>query len=155
MREWLRQARFIRAALMLARSQPQAALAGIDEVLAEAEYPKTRVANRLAAMVTLKSRAELATGSPGPAALASARDALSIAEATSLKPDQSADVGAALMAVAAAQRAIGDVAGAHSSASRAAVALANGLGPSHSETRAALEVPIARRARSMRGPPPR
>jgi hypothetical protein len=137
-REATRQMRFIRAQVMFERSQPEAALGEMERVLADMGYPAKRVASRLGSMVTLKSRAELAIGR-NDAALASARDALAIAEAASRKPEQSADVGAALMALALAQRATGDVAGARASASRAAVALANGLGASHSETRAAVQ----------------
>jgi hypothetical protein len=137
-REWMRQARFIRAQVMLARSQPGPALDEMERILTETGYPTRRVANRLSAMVALKSQAELALGR-NDAALASARDAVTIAEAASLKPERSADVGAALMALASAQRAAGDANGARASASRAAVSLANGLGPDHSETRVARQ----------------
>jgi eukaryotic-like serine/threonine-protein kinase len=137
-REWMRQMRFIRAQVMFARSEPGPALEELDRVLAEIDYPTRRVANRLAAMVTLKSRAELALGR-NAAALASAQDALRIAEVASLKPERSADVGGALMALASAQRAAGDASGARASAGRAVTALTNGLGPNHSETRAARD----------------
>jgi len=137
-RQWMRQVRFIRAQVLFARGQPGAALDEMNGVLADTGYPARRVANRLAAMVTLKSQAELAIGR-NAAALASARDAVAIAEPASSSPERSADVGAALMALASAQRAAGDVAGARASARRAAVALTHGLGPDHSETRTALQ----------------
>ncbi len=70
-------------------------------------------------------------------ALKTAREALAVAEGRALGGDQSADVGAALMALAQAQRATGDASGARSSAQRAVVALSKSLGPDHSETRAA------------------
>ena len=88
-------------------------------------------------MITLKANAELALGHSA-AALATARDALKIAQATAVTPEHSADVGAALMTIANAQRATGDTEGAQASAKRAAAALAASLGPDHSETQAAL-----------------
>jgi hypothetical protein len=96
------------------------------------------VANRLDTMLTLKARAELALGRT-VAALATAREALTIAEADVPQPGSGANVGAALMAVAEAQRAAGDADGARTSARRATTALAHGLGPDHSETRAASQ----------------
>jgi hypothetical protein len=88
-------------------------------------------------MVTLKARAERAVGRVA-ASLVTARDALAITEANAPEPHNSATVGAALMAIAEAERAAGNPTGAQESARRAAEALSRGLGPNHSETRAAL-----------------
>lgn len=132
----MRDARFIRAEWLLARGEAAAAIREIEINFNEIGYPKKRVANQLALMVLVKARAELALEQPG-AALATARDALAIAEADAPKPDQSATVGAALMVVAHANRALGDERNALASAQRAAAALSHGLGPNHSETRAA------------------
>jgi serine/threonine-protein kinase len=133
----LRGARFIRAQLLAGRGEPGAALAELDGILAELGYPQKRVANRLADILTLKAREELALGR-NSAALITARDAYAIAVANAPHPERSASVGAALMAIAQAQRASGDAEGARASAKRAAAALSIGLGPDHSETRAAL-----------------
>jgi hypothetical protein len=136
-RDPLRGARLIRAQLLVARAQPAAAIGELDAILAEIGYPQQRVANRLADLLTLKARAELALGRSA-AALTTARDALTIAEGSATRPERSAEVGAALMTIAEAQRATGNAESARESAKRAAVALAGGLGPDHSETRDAL-----------------
>jgi tetratricopeptide (TPR) repeat protein len=135
----MREARLIRAEWLLARGDAAAALREIEINFKEIGYPKKRVANQLALMVLLKARAELALGKSA-AALATAQDALAIAESNAPNPEQSATVGAALMAVAQASRASGDEQKALASAQRAAAALASGLGPNHSETRAASDL---------------
>jgi hypothetical protein len=86
--------------------------------------------------LTLRSRAESSLGRHSDA-LITAREALAVSEEHALQADQSADVGAALMAMANAQIALGDSAAARNSAQRAAFALSSSLGPTHSETRAA------------------
>jgi tetratricopeptide (TPR) repeat protein len=129
--------RLVRAHLLIARANPEAAIGELDAGLAESGYPGRRTGARLADMLTLKANAEVALGR-NSSALATAREALATAEARAIQPEHSADVGAALMALAQAQRAMGDIEGARASASRAAVALTAGLGPNHSETRAAL-----------------
>jgi hypothetical protein len=132
----LRDARLIRAEWLLARGDAAAAIREIEINFKEIGYPRKRVANQLALMVLVKARAELALGQPA-VALSTARDALALAEANAPRPDQSATVGAALMVVANANRALGDEQKALASAQGAAAALSNGLGPEHSETRAA------------------
>jgi tetratricopeptide (TPR) repeat protein len=132
----MRDARLIRAEWLLARGDAAAAIREIEINFKEIGYPQKRVANQLALMVVLKARAELALGKAA-AALATARDALAIAEANAPKPEQSATVGAALMVIAQASRALGDEQQALAAARRAAAALSQGLGPDHSETRAA------------------
>jgi hypothetical protein len=87
----------------------------------------------------LKARAELAL-SRNAEALATAREAHAVAQANAPYPERSANVGAALMAIAEAQRASGELEGARATANSAAEALVVGLGPAHSETRAALSL---------------
>lgn len=135
-RDALRWSRFIRAHVLAARAQYMPAMDMINALLEDLGYPRARIANRLAPLLTLKARTELALGRTD-AALATARDALAIAETNSVQPERSADVGAVLMVIANAQRAAGDEAGARASAQRAVPALSTGLGPNHSETRAA------------------
>jgi len=137
-RDYMRAVRFIRAQMQFARAEYAAVVQEIDAILADVDYPRRRVASRLAPMLILKARAELALGRK-EAALATARDALSIAEGVATKPDESADVGGALMVMAQSQRAAGDIAGARASAQRAALSLAGGLGPDHPETKAARD----------------
>jgi hypothetical protein len=132
----MRDARFIRAEWLLASGDAAGAIREIEINFKEIGYPQRRVANKLALMVLLKARAEVAL-EQSAAALATAKDALAIAEANAPKPEQSATVGAALMVIAQASRASGDEKTARASAQRAASALSAGLGPNHSETRAA------------------
>lgn len=132
----MRDARLIRAEWLLAGGDAAGTIRDIDINLEEIGYPKKRVANQLPLMVLLKARAELAMGQ-STTALATGRDALALAEANAPNPEQSATVGAALMVIATASRALGDEQPALASARRAANALSQGLGPNHSETRAA------------------
>ncbi|HKU15142.1 MAG TPA: serine/threonine-protein kinase [Steroidobacteraceae bacterium] len=134
---YLRAARLLRAQWQFARGDPSASLAEVDGLLTDIGYPRTRTAKQLAAMLTLKSRAELALGRVAAAA-ATAQSAVTIAEAMSLDPQSSASVGAALMALAGTQRALGDSSNAKAAAQRAGQALAAALGPDHSQTRAAV-----------------
>lgn len=126
----------IRAQFLLAQQSPAPALAEIEKLFGMLDYPRDRSSDRLASALTLQARALTALGRPADA-LASAREALAFAEAQALAPDQSADAGAALLAMAEAQRAQGDLAGARVSAGRAGKALTHSLGPGHSLTRAA------------------
>jgi len=120
-----------------ARGEPAASLSAIDSLLQDIGYPSVRIAKRLASILTLKSRAELALGRTA-AALATAESAVAIAEGMSLDPQSSASVGAALMVLAETRRALGDSSHANAAAQRAGQALTAALGPAHSETRAAL-----------------
>jgi eukaryotic-like serine/threonine-protein kinase len=137
-RTMLRNARFARSQLQLARGETADALRAVDGLLEEVGYPRTRAASQLAPMLILKARAELALGQR-EASLATAREALAVAEANAPLPEKSATVGAVLMALAEAQRAGGDTEAARASAQRAAAALSAGLGSAHSQTRAALQ----------------
>lgn len=132
----LRIAKFLRAGLMLANGDPQAASIAIDEVLGELGYPDQRVAYQLAPMLILKARAELDRGDAAQA-LAIARDAVTVAEANAPNPERSATVGDALMIVARAERQLGDTLAARSDARRAGAILSEAMGPAHSKVREA------------------
>jgi tetratricopeptide (TPR) repeat protein len=132
----LRSVKLIHAELLEAQGDFRGSLAQVEAILAEIGFPKVRVANQLASMLTLKARAELALGRTD-AALATARDAVSIARDNAPNADRSAHVGAALMALAQVQRANGDREAAQATARTAAAAFGGGLGPQHSLTRAA------------------
>jgi eukaryotic-like serine/threonine-protein kinase len=132
----LRKVRLLRAQLRMAKGDAAGALQEIDRLLADIDYPRQKRVLGLAGMLSLKSRAHLTSRAPA-AALAAAREALAAAEFIALDPQQSADVGAALMTLAHAQRVTGDGEGARSSARRAAAVLTSSLGPRHSETVAA------------------
>jgi serine/threonine-protein kinase len=135
--EYVRTARLVRAQWLFTRGESMESLREVDGLLDDIGYPGARVANQLASILTLKARAELALGRAA-AALQTAESAVTIAEASSLEPQASASVGAALMTLAEAQRALGDSGSAATAAQRASRALAAALGPDHSETRAAL-----------------
>ena len=132
-RQW---ASLLRAQWLLARGETVPAQSEIDLLLADTGYPRQRGAVRLVSILTLKARTELALARY-PEALEAAREALAIAEATALHPQRSANVGAALMVMAEAQRALGDEQDARASARRAVAELSASLGPDHSETRTA------------------
>ncbi len=83
-----------------------------------------------ARLLLLHSRLQLARASPDEAAGA-ARAALTLFESNTLEPEQSADVGEALLALALAQLAMNDAAAARQNLERASLSLQNGLGPDH------------------------
>ena len=126
----------IRARSLLAEGRFAATEEAVNTLLPQMGYPAQRTNLRLADALTVRSQAELALGRNNDA-LQTAREALSVAEEHALDSSRSADVGAALMAMARAQRALGDMEGARNSARRATRSLTAGLGPAHSETRAA------------------
>ena len=132
----LQAAQQIRAQVSLEEGDATGALRTLGGLLTELGYPQNRTSLRLVSTLNLRARTESSLGRHAEA-LATAKQALAVAEEHALTADHSADVGAALMEMAQAQRALGDAAGAQASAKRAATALANGLGPNHSETRAA------------------
>ena len=135
-RHALRTTRLLRAQWRMAQGNAAQALEDIDRLLAEIGHPRVQLAPQLARALALKSRALLAAGAPVPA-LAAAREAVAAAERIAIEPQHSADVGDALMALAHAQRADGDAAGARATAQRAAAVLEASLGPRHSQTLAA------------------
>ena len=92
--EYVRAARLLRAQWRFARGEPAESLTEIDRLLQDIGYPSVRIASRLASMLTLKARAELALGRTA-AALATSESAVGVAEAMSLDPQSSASVGRA------------------------------------------------------------
>jgi serine/threonine protein kinase/tetratricopeptide (TPR) repeat protein len=136
-RSALRTSRLLRAQWRMAKGDAATALDDIDRLLAETDNPRNRLAPHLARSMMLKAQAHLALGAPG-LALTEAQEAVAAAQAIALDPRRSADVGAALMVLAHAQRASGDVEGARTSAQRATEVLTSSLGPGHSQTIAAV-----------------
>jgi len=137
-RSALRTARLLRAQWRMAHGNAALALEEVERLLAEIDYPRIKLAPQLARSLSLKARALLASGAPAQA-MAAAREAVAAAEAMAIEPQHSADVGAALMVLAHAQRASGDADGARAAAQRAAAVLASSLGPRHSQTLAAAD----------------
>ena len=132
----LRSAKFLRAGVRVAQHLPEAAVAEIDAVLGEIGYPRQRVANQLAPMLTLKARAEFELGRFADA-LATARDALVVAEANAPQPDRSAHVGDALILIARTEQQLGELEDARAAAQRADAILSKAMGPGHSKVREA------------------
>src|SRR5204862_7083299 len=118
----LRAARLLRAQWRMAKGDSATAIREIDGLLADIDYPRHTMAPGLARMLALKAQAQLSSVAPS-AALATAHEAVAVAEAMAIDRQQSADVGAALMVLAQAQSAAGDAAGARASAQRATVVL--------------------------------
>lgn len=111
----------------------------LDEAEAELAHARKRHADGKhgdlaeARLLLLVSRLQLARARPGEAA-AAARAALELFESITLEPEQSADVGEALLALALAQLAMDDGNAARQSLARASLSLHNGLGADHSLT---------------------
>jgi hypothetical protein len=102
------------------------------------EYPERRVGPVLPATLRSAARIELAGGSPA-AAESYAQAAIELAQTVARDPEQSADVGEALLLLGLAQRAADNLAAARQSFERATVSLTNGLGADHRLTREARE----------------
>jgi hypothetical protein len=102
-------------------------------------YPAESKTPEFPAALTVASRVYLQNGEPDRAETFAAA-ALRIAESVARDPTQSADVGEALQALAAAQAARGERGAARGSAQRAAQALTNSLGAGHLLTRQALDL---------------
>lgn len=88
---------------------------------------------RMARILLTQGRIRLAQGVPVEAA-ESARKAVQLFEDNTLDPDQSADVGEALLVLAQAESALGDESAARRTVERASTALSNGLGTEHELT---------------------
>jgi hypothetical protein len=123
----------LRASLALARGEAEAAQRTLEAALAS---PGTPSAAR-AVLLRIAAQAALA-GGDAARAQQHAGDAVAVAQAVAREPARSAEVGEGLLWLARAQRAAG--ADARPSARRAAEALTEGLGGSHTLTRAALEL---------------
>jgi serine/threonine protein kinase/tetratricopeptide (TPR) repeat protein len=126
------------AELELARGRLDAAREHIDASLVLYNYPGgTEPVPGLSSALSAASRIYLQSRQLERAEVFG-RAALEIAEAAARDPSESADVGEALLAVAAVRRAKDDDAGARALLGRAVEALTNGLGPGHRLTRAAI-----------------
>jgi serine/threonine-protein kinase len=128
-----------RAELDYRRGNIGAARKAMGELLGSLGYPQQTQGPRIANILILAARIELAAGDPGHAARL-ATDALRVATDVARKPEDSADVGEASLVLAQAQAARGDIQSARVSVERALPSLTNGLGPEHSRTREALEL---------------
>ena len=123
-----------RADVDLAQGQTDRARARIAALLTELRFPDRRDGPVLPAALRSAARIELAGGS---AAVAEryAHAAVELAQAVARDPEQSADVGEALLLLGLAQRGAGNLSAARQSFQRATVSLANGLGTDHRLTR--------------------
>jgi serine/threonine protein kinase len=119
-----------RAELELARGRAADAMTHIDQSLALFGYPVESRTPEYPAALTLASRIYLRSDKPDQAH-AFAAAALRISESIARDPRASADVGEALLAMAAALNVRGDRSGARSSAQRAIAALTHSLGEDH------------------------
>ncbi len=128
----------VRARLLLARGRPGEAMRTLEAEVAQLkERPVAGTPNALAAALRVAVEAKLALGDAA-GALALAMEAVAAAQRSARDPARSADVGAALLQLALAQRAAGDAGAAAVAAQRAAGPLMAGLGPEHKSTRTAL-----------------
>jgi tetratricopeptide (TPR) repeat protein len=128
-----------RAELAVARGRSTEAATHVEKSLEQFGYPAQGTTPDYPAALTLASRLYLRSGQPDKArSLAAA--ALSIAETVARNPAQSADVGEALLALAAAQSEQRELRDARSSAARALQALSRSLGPEHSASKEAASL---------------
>ena len=108
----------------------------IDQSLAEFGYPKADPVPFLSAALTTAAQIYAKAGQLNEAE-SFATAALKFSEGIARDPRQSADVGEALLVLAAVKRARGDETTAQSYVQRATEALSNSLGQEHSLTRQA------------------
>jgi tetratricopeptide (TPR) repeat protein len=127
-----------RAELDLARGDAEQARKRITVLLTEMGFPERRDAPVLPAALRSAARIELSGGSPA-VAQSYAQAAVELARTVARDPEQSADVGEALLLLGLAQRAADNLDAAHQSFQRATVSLTNGLGADHRLTREARE----------------
>jgi tetratricopeptide (TPR) repeat protein len=128
-----------RAELDFARGRTAAAAAHIARSLALFRYPVDSTTPEFPAALTLASRIHLKLDDP-ERAYTFAAAALRISESVARDPDRSADVGEALLALAAAQVARGDRSGARASMRRSVEALSSSLGEQHRLSREAADL---------------
>jgi non-specific serine/threonine protein kinase/serine/threonine-protein kinase len=119
-----------RAELALAQNQLEEAAASIDKSLKMFGFPAENKTPEFPAALTIASRIYMKSAKADEAQTFAAA-AVRIAESVARDPSQSADVGEALLALAAAQVARGDRNAALGSARRAAEALSHSLGADH------------------------
>jgi tetratricopeptide (TPR) repeat protein len=125
------------AELELARGRLAQARENIDAALVLFNYPTVQSLPGLSSALAVASRIYLRSRQLERAEVF-ARAALSIAEGTARDPTESADVGEALLVLAAVRRAKDDAPGARALLGRAVVSLQNGLGAEHRLTREAV-----------------
>jgi non-specific serine/threonine protein kinase/serine/threonine-protein kinase len=128
-----------RAELDLAQGRAHEARARIATVIAVLGYPQQRGGPVLTTALRTAARIELAAGSPATA-LRYAQAAVEAAESVARDPEQSADVGEALLLLGLAERERGNSAAARDALRRATVSLGNGLGAEHPLTREARAI---------------
>jgi tetratricopeptide (TPR) repeat protein/tRNA A-37 threonylcarbamoyl transferase component Bud32 len=133
------RAQITRAELLLIQGYPAQARSQLDPLLTAVRDPKGGLGIYLGAALLLSSRIDLAQRHAQDAETA-AKEALSTFEKRARQPEQSADVGEALLLLAQAQAAANNPAGAHESAARAVVSLTNSLG---------ADVPLTREAQAL------
>jgi serine/threonine protein kinase/tetratricopeptide (TPR) repeat protein len=126
------------AELDFALGRPQQARARIARLLTDLGFPGRREGPVLPPTLRAAARIDLSAGSTATAERY-ARAAVEIAEAVARDPEQSADVGEALLLLGLAQRDAGNPSAARQSFQRATVSLANGLGTEHPLTREAKD----------------
>ncbi len=127
------------AEIELTRGKLKEAKQLIDASLEQFGYPEAKPALNLTAALTTAARiySELKQQQE---AEAFAQSALKISEGIAREPNQSADVGEALLALASVHRAKGDASAAKDAAKRAVEALSNGLGQAHPLTQQAVRL---------------
>jgi len=131
----------VRASALLAQGLTARAAQEIDGELARIGPATMKNSVALVAALRVAARVYGAAGNP-QRALHAADEAVAMAQRVARDPARSADFGEALLLLAHAQRSAGDAAHSASTAQRAAVSLAAGLGENHR---------LTREARSMSG----
>ena len=128
----------IRAQLDLLEGRADVADRRAAALLNEIGYPKVDRPRTALLAVSLAARTALANGDAQRSAR-HAQDAVALALSMARGPETSADVGESLVLLARAKAALGQASEARSLLERAGRCLANGFGPDHPATRAALE----------------
>jgi tetratricopeptide (TPR) repeat protein len=131
-----------RAELDLALGRTEQARARITALLARSGFPGRREGPILPAALRTAASIELSAGSPADAERY-AHTAIELATAVARDPEQSADVGEALLLLGLAQRAAGNPQSARESFQRATVSLTKSIGADHRLTRKASEAVAA------------
>jgi hypothetical protein len=123
-----------RADMQLAQGRPEAALEGVEQVLAKLGYPQRRDAPGLGSALHMAARVHVARGD-GPAAERVAAESAAIATSVARDPRKSADVGQARRLRARALILKGEVDAARLELAIALESLEHGFGDDHPETK--------------------
>ncbi len=137
-RDSLADAAHTLAQLALSRGEMSRAQELIDSALEQFEFPTGARPPGVSAALVTAARIYLRSGDLDKAETF-AQAALDLSEATARDPQESADVGEALLVVSQVRRARGATGDLRPSLERAQQALTNGLGPEHRLTREARE----------------